>query len=356
MVRERGGFLYVLEETAISIAVLAGARLIVNGFIHYAVERQTAAEVTQQQLRVQRYLQWASLVVRVIVWTGACVIILDAWGAGVAGWFKAGLGAVLLATLMRIGLTLLIATLFWELTSAAIERLLVRRDREALVHGRASRARTLLPLLRNALFITLSVLVALVIMGELGLNIGPLIAGASVIGVAVGLGAQQLVKDVITGLVMLVENQVAVGDSINLGSTQMGVPQIGIVEAIALRTIQLRDDDGALHTIPFSQVNAVINFSRDYAFYQVSLTVPAEQDVEAVTDVLVAAADALIKDDQVGRSVAAPIEIRGVESITATNYTVKARLKTLPLKQWDVGRAFNRLLQEKLLQAGIKLA
>ena len=361
MVRAQGGFLYVLEDTAISIAILVCARLLANAVTHYvtdppAAKAQPDVPANARRMRTERYRRWIGLILRLAITTAAGAGILGTWGANVSTWFATGLGAALLAIATHIGIILGIAVVTWEITSASIERALDRREREALVHGRPSRARTLLPLLRNALFITLLILVALVIMGELGLNTGPLIAGASVVGVALGLGAQQLVKDVVTGLVMLVENQIAVGDSINLGNTQMGYPQLGIVEAISLRTIQLRDDDGALHTIPFSQVNAVINFSRDYAYYQVSVTVPADQEVEAVTTVLRQAADDLVAEKQIGSAVAAPIEIRGVESIGPTSYTIRARLKTSPLKQWDVGRAFNQLLHARLVQAGIKLA
>src|SRR5206468_4763816 len=172
-----------------------------------------------------------------------------------------------------------IALAVWELFSAAIERQLAGLD----AHDAPSRVRrrTLLPLLRTTLLCVIVAIAGLTILSQIGVSIAPLLAGAGVVGVAVGFGSKALVKDVITGLFILIEDQIAVGDVVDFGKEHKGV-----VEAISIRTIRLRDQAGAVHTVPFSEVTSVKNLTRDFAYAVARITIPNSEDIDRVVEIL----------------------------------------------------------------------
>jgi small conductance mechanosensitive channel len=216
--------------------------------------------------------------------------------------------------------------------------------------ARSGRTRTLLPLLRTTVLVVLMVMVTLIVLSELGVNIAPLLAGAGVVGLAIGFGSQALVKDVITGLFILIEDTLGVGDVVDVGKGHTGV-----VEALSIRTIRLRDVAGVVHTVPFSEVTTVRNLTKDFAYYVLDVGVSYREDTDEVVAVLKDVADDLQQDPKFGPLMLEPIEVIGVDRFADSAVMIKARLKTLAMKQWAVGREFNRRMKKAFDQHGIEM-
>jgi small conductance mechanosensitive channel len=193
------------------------------------------------------------------------------------------------------------------------------------------RARTMLPLVRNAVFVTVATLAAIVAAATLGVNLTPLLAGAGVIGLAVGFGAKTLVTDLITGLFIIVEETISVGDWIE------------------------SDGQGAVHTIPFSQIKIVKNLSRDFANAVFEIRVPFSLDLDEVTRMIVEVGEDLQGDFRLRNEILAPVEVWGLDRFEANWMVVKGQIKTRPMQQWSVARAFNARLKRKMDDAGIEI-
>src|SRR5919199_3219029 len=162
-----------------------------------------------------------------------------------------------------------------------IDRYLAAVDERGRPVARSARARTLLPLFRTTILVLLAAMVALIVLSELGVNIAPLLAGAGVVGVAIGFGSQALVKDVITGLFILIEDTLAVGDVVDVGKGNSGV-----VEGLSVRAIRLRDSSGALYTVPFSEVTTVKNLTRDFAYFVANVGISYRADPDRAIAVM----------------------------------------------------------------------
>ncbi|HEY2111113.1 MAG TPA: mechanosensitive ion channel domain-containing protein, partial [Dongiaceae bacterium] len=214
----------------------------------------------------------------------------------------------------------------------------------------SSRARTLLPLVRNALLIVISLLAGLTILSELGVNIAPLLAGAGVVGLAVGFGAQTLVKDVITGAFILFEDTVNVGDVIMVNSIS------GTVEGMSIRTLKIRAGDGTLHSIPFGTVTTVSNQSRDFGYYTIDVAVDYREDTDTVIAALRQVFDDLIRDPAYRRDIMGGLEIQGVDRFTDNAVHIVAGIRTRALRQAPVGREFNRRMKIKFDELGIRFS
>ena len=215
----------------------------------------------------------------------------------------------------------------------------------------AARARTLLPLIRTTVLIVLIVLVALVVLSELGVDIGPLLAGAGVVGLAIGFGSQKLVQDVITGLFILVEDTLAVGDVV-----QFDANHAGLVEALSIRTVRLRDLGGSVHTLPFSEVKTILNMTKDFAYYLLDVGVAYRENVDHVIEVLKDIGAGMQKDENFGRYIVAPLEILGLDKFGNSAIVIKARIKVQPpIQQWYVGREFNRRMKIRFDEEGIEI-
>jgi len=214
---------------------------------------------------------------------------------------------------------------------------------------RAKRARTLGNVLTN---ITTAVVIAvgsLMILRELGVDTSPALTGAGVIGVALGFGAQSLVKDIIGGFFLILENQVRVGDVVAINGTG------GLVEAINLRTTTLRDEEGTVHIFPNGSISTLANRSMQFSFYVVNLPLAYGVDVDAATRLLVDIAAKLQQDDAYSPFILAPLEVIGVDAFEQTGIRLKVRIKTAPLKQWFVGREFRRRVNAAFEERGIQM-
>lgn len=212
---------------------------------------------------------------------------------------------------------------------------------------RAKRARTLGGLLQNVLTTLVVVVSSLMILREVGLDITPILTGAGILGLAVGFGAQTLVKDIISGFFMILENEVRVGDVVQIDSHG------GMVEEMNLRTIVLRDFEGTVHIIPNGSVTAVMNRTKDFSYYVVDLPAPYEADTDEIADLVRKVGADLRADAAFAPFILNDIEVIGVDAFADSSVTIKVRIKTVPLKQWDVGRELRRRLKKAYDAAGI---
>ena len=238
------GFHFLLKATIFTIVIFVAARLIVEGINRTArhlffLNENVKKRYPSLEVRANRYLPVFERITAIVITFIASLIVLQSWDIEILSWFTTPLGQRVLSSLFTVFLLLLITVALWEITSAIIERYLARNDARL-----SARTRTLLPLMRTTILVVLVVLVIMVTLSELGLNIAPLLAGAGVVGLAVGFGAQTLVKDIITGLFILVEDHISIGHFVKVGN------HAGIIEKLTLRTIQLRDIGGTVHVIP----------------------------------------------------------------------------------------------------------
>jgi moderate conductance mechanosensitive channel len=180
----------------------------------------------------------------------------------------------------------------------------------------------------------------LTILGQVGVNVTPILASAGVVGLAVGFGAQNLVKDFVSGFFLILENQIRVGDVAIINGTG------GLVEAITFRTIVLRDQAAVVHVFPNGSINTLSNMTKDWSAYVIDVGVAYREDTDRVIEVMRRVAGELQSDPQYGSAMLEPIEIIGVDAFTDSAVIIKARLKTLPIRQWMVGREYRRRLKK----------
>lgn len=345
------GFPFLVQRSLGTLAVALALWALSNG-LRFTVDRAFAVadELKEShpllENRANLYLPILRRVLVAVVWVAGAMVLLQLWGVDSLVWLSSTPGRRLVGMLVTIALAIGLGLLVWEVASAVIERNIRRIDEG---EGRNARLRTFLPLLRNVIFVALIVIVSLVVLSEIGINIAPLLAGAGVVGLAIGFGSQALVKDVITGMFILFEDTINVGDVVDLDGKS------GVVETINLRTIRLRDMTGSQLTIPFSAVTTIKNMTRDFAFYVFDISVAYDQDVAAVEASVMQVDEEMRADPEWRARILAPIEIIGLDKFGDSAMTLKARIKTRPGQQWSVGRQFNRRLKKAFDGAGIEI-
>jgi len=257
-------------------------------------------------------------------------------------------------TVLRILLIMIIA---WVALFAA--RVALRRLEAALIdRGQAEgdvpseaekRAETLARLLRQGIVILIWLVAALVVLRELGVEIGPILASAGVAGLAIGFGAQNLVRDVISGFFLILENQVRVGDVAVVNGTG------GLVERVNFRTIVLRDLSGTVHVFPNGTINTLANLTREWSAYVFDIGVAYKEDVDRVMEIMREVGRELRADEKFGHNMVADVEVFGVDAFGDSAVVIKGRLRTKPIKQWDVGREYRRRLKHAFDAHGIEI-
>jgi len=262
-----------------------------------------------------------------------------------------GLVDWLLKSGVHVGLIVLLAYALVRIIGTVVSGFEAQLSRGDGPQGieRAKRARTLGKLIRNVVNTTVVGLAVLMVLHEFGINIMPVLTGAGIAGLAVGFGAQTLVRDVISGFFLIFEDQVRVGDIANINGTG------GLVEAITLRTIVLRDLSGTVHVFPNGAVQQMSNLTKDYSYYVLDMGVAYKEDTDRVVEVMKDVSTDLQADPAFGPSMLDPIEILGVDAFEDSQVTIKARLKTLPLKQWEVGREYRRRIKKAFDAQGIEI-
>ena len=346
-----GGFVYVLRATVLSLIVIVAARVVVR-FVQglsrrgFAIKPELKAQFPTLEQRANRYIPILTGLTSGVIYVLAALAVLQAWNVGAFAWFTSDLGRRAVGNAVSIGMELVVALALWEIFASAIERYLSGIDASGA--PRRTRIRTLLPFLRTAMLSVIVVLTSLIILSHVGVDITPLLAGAGVVGLAIGFGSQALVKDIITGLFILIEDQLAVGDIVDVGKDHSGV-----VEAITVRTIRMRDQSGTVHTVPFSEVTSVRNLSKDFSYAVARITISYREDIDRVVEILCGVGDQLAQDETLQPFILDPFEYMGVDALDESAIALMVRVRTLPGKQWVVGRAFNRLVKIAFDQHGI---
>ncbi len=312
------------------------------------IEPDLAARYPGLELRARRYHPVVRAIAGSIISTVAAVVLFQAWGLDSFSWFAAGgLGGRVVSALVSIALTLLGALLSWELLNAAVQRHLARLSRDAQA-ARSARLRTLLPMFRTALAVTICIVAGLIVLSDIGVNIAPLLDGAGVIGLAIGFGSQKLVQDIITGLFLLMENAMQVGDVVSLGGLS------GSVETLSVRTIKLRALDGSVHIVPFSAVTTVTNMTRDFSYALIDISVGLNEEpadvIEAVRDV----ARSLRAEPRWASAIRDDLEVLGIEKFIDLAYVLRVRIQTLPGQRWAVARELNRRIKARFDELAIE--
>jgi small-conductance mechanosensitive channel len=274
---------------------------------------------------------------------------LRLWGVDLS------VGRVFTRSALSILAILLLSFIGWQLIKARIDQKLreemPEHDEDAEEGGAGgSRMGTLLVLLRKFVLTVMVVIVALIILASLGINIGPLIAGAGVVGLAIGFGAQTLVKDIIAGVFFLIDDAFRVGDYIETGGTT------GSVEHISLRSLRLRNARGPVHTIPFGDMGTVTNMSRDYIITKLDFRVRYDTDVDKVRKIIKKINLQIAQDPEMGPDLLDKIKSQGVKAMDDSAMIMRVKYKTVPGGQFVIRREVYRLLQEAFRENGIEFA
>jgi small-conductance mechanosensitive channel len=265
------------------------------------------------------------------------------------------IGRIFTSHVLSIVLTLVLGFIVWEFTKARIDKKLreempVTDDDHEEGGSGGSRTGTLLILLRKFIATVLFVVVGLIVLSSLGVNIGPLIAGAGVVGLAIGFGAQTLVKDIIAGIFFLVDDAFRVGDYVEAGSAK------GSVEQLSLRSIRLRHPRGMVYTIPFGDLKTVTNYSRDYTITKLDIRVRYDTDLEQVRKIVKRINKKLRKDEEINRVMLDDLKSQGVKEFDDSAMIVRVKFKTLPGEQFALKRVVYKLIQEEFRTNGIEFA
>lgn len=211
------------------------------------------------------------------------------------------------------------------------------------------RTGTLSSIVRHVMNVVILVISILVIMGELGIEIGPILAAAGVLGLAIGFGAQSLVKDVISGFFILLEDQIRVGDVVVVAG------KAGLVEKLNLRLTTLRDLEGKVHYVPNGQIDVVTNMTKEFSCYVFDIGVAYKENIDEVIGYINEVGAALRNDPELKNDILEDLEVFGLDKFADSALVVKARIKTKPIRQWAIAREFNRRLKIKFDEKNIEI-
>ena len=286
------------------------------------------------------------IALRLVVTLAVVIYTLDVIGLyDLGGWFASPVGLEASGRVISVALILLVAALIWLAVNSWIDY----RLNPDVGKIPTSRETTLLTLLRNAFAIALLIFTLMFALAEIGLDIGPLLASAGVLGLAIGFGAQKLVQDIITGVFIQFENAMNVGDVVTVGGTT------GVVEKLTVRSVSLRDVQGTFHIIPFSSVDMVSNFMRDFSYFVCDMGIAYREDVEEAKQAMFDAFEELKADPEQRVNIMGEMEWFGVNSFGDSAVVVRARIKTVPGTQWGLGRAYNGILKRIFDARGIEI-
>lgn len=309
-------------------------------------------QITLAILRVLRIgFAVAMVLVLAILWR------VDLFASPVDG----GLKTAIVSALLEVGGVVLIAYAAWQAIRIWIDRKIAEEDAahgggdvdmsEMEIGGAGlSRMRTLLPLFKRALQATVGVIAFMIILSSLGLNIGPILAGAGVIGLAIGFGSQTLVRDIVSGAFFLMDDAFRLGEYVDLGSVK------GSVEKIAVRSLQLRHHRGALHTVPFGEIQTLTNYSRDWAIMKLKFRVPFDTDVEAARKIIKKVGLALLENPDIGEDFIQPFKSQGVVEVDDHGLVMSTKFMSKPGKQFLIRRYAYAAIQKALADNNIPFA
>ena len=297
------------------------------------------------QHRLNAFVPRLLKTIRLAVFLLTVLLLLEIWGLlSVVEWFLSEAGVELMSSYGSAFLVVLIAFGVWLAVMSWVDLRLQTRSGYIVT----ARERTLFQLFRNASTVVIIVMATLLALSEIGVDIGPLIAGAGVVGLAISFGAQTLVKDIITGAFIQIENAINEGDVV----TVAGIT--GSVEGLTVRSVRMRDLDGTTHIIPFSSVDMVSNFMRGFSYHVALIGVAYDTDITYAKEAMLEAFRRL-KETEFGPKIIGDFEMHGVINFGASSIDIRGRIKTVPGEQWGVGRAYNEFVKQVFDERGIEI-
>ncbi len=299
--------------------------------------------------RARAYNPLVRGLIRTVIGILVIVLILQGWGMNAFGWLlNDPISRALIDAFISIIITIAVALALWEFANhflnGRIERLAsTGRTRQA------SRLRTLLPMLKASIGVAIGLVAGLICLSKIGVNAAPLLAGAGVLGIAIGFGSQKLVQDIITGLFLLLEDAMQVGDVVSLAGMS------GTVERLSIRTIRLRGSDGSVNIIPFSAVTTVTNMTRDFSYAQISIEVGYEEDLTRVYAVLTDIARSMRAEPSWAAMMRDDLQLFGLDQFGASGLVITGQIRTGPGQHWSVRREFYGRVKQRFAAEGIDL-
>jgi moderate conductance mechanosensitive channel len=351
----RNGYSLMLQYFVGTVAVVLIARLatiVVLSLIDrgFSIRPEILQRFPGLETRANRYLPLLRRIVASIIGFIGFVAVLEVWGVDAVVWFYGGqIGSRLLSALATVAIAALVAAAIWEVSNALMDRQINALSRDGH-YARAARLRTFQPMLRTALLCVIVAVVGLTALSEIGVNVAPLLAGAGIVGIAIGFGSQKLVQDLITGLFLLLENGVQVGDNVSVAGLT------GTVENVSIRTIRLRAGDGSVHIIPFSAVTTVTNASRGAGNAAVSVSIAYKEDTDRAGQVLKDIVTEMRKEPEYRMSIRGDLELWGVDKVDGSMATIVGQIRCTDSGRWPVQREFNRRMKRHFQECGIEIA
>ncbi len=353
--RIHNGYSLLLQYFVGTLAVMVIARLatiVALGLIDrgFSVPPEVLQRFPGLETRANRYLPVLRRIVASIIAFIGFVAVLEVWGVDAVVWFYGGqIGGRLLSALTTVAIAAVVAAAIWEISNALLDRQINALSREGH-YARAARLRTFQPMLRTALLCLIVTVVGLTALSEIGVNVAPLLAGAGIVGIAIGFGSQKLVQDLITGLFLLLENGVQVGDDVSVAGLT------GNVENVSIRTIRLRAGDGSVHIVPFSAVTTITNASRGAGNAAVNVSVAYKEDTDRVSQILKDIVADMRKEPEYRMLIRGDLELWGVDKIDGSMATIVGQIRCSDSGRWPVQREFNRRMKRRFQECGIEIA
>lgn len=319
--------------------------------------RQMIGDAVTEDSPGHAYLPILFRAIRLLLVILGVLTFAHLWGIDVFAISAGGFGAATIRAVVEIGFTILLAYVIWQVAQHAIDRRIAADGGGEMVESEgegggkgATRLATLLPLLRKFLFITILVMAVMVVLSALGVNVGPLLAGAGVIGIAIGFGAQTLVKDIVSGVFFLVDDAFRLGEYVDIGDVK------GTVEAINVRSLVLRHHRGPLHTVPFGEIKYLTNYSRDWVIMKLEFRVTYDTDINKVKKIFKRIGTELMDDELLGPGFIEPLKSQGVKAMEDSAMILRAKFKAKPGEQFMIRKEVYRRVQEAFHENGIEFA
>jgi small-conductance mechanosensitive channel len=343
------------EQAAIrgglTVLVLIGGALMMWGLrllLKTVADRFAPAEPGDAPRKRGTIGLWTLRIARVAVFIAALLVVLRVWGFDLEQLTKGPVGAVL-GTAGRIALIIVLSLAAIEVSQLAIRQVFSRVATRARNMRRASQLRTLAPVLTGVTTTTFVLVGTMMALSEVGVEIGPLLAGAGIVGLAVGFGAQTIVKDFLTGIFLIIEDAVSVGDIVKIG--EFG----GVIEEMSIRTVKLRDFDGTLHIFPYSEAQVISNLTKGFSFAVFDLSIDYNSDIPKALDAMKRVGEEMLRDPEFAGLIIEDIEVVGVDQLADSAIMLKARMKTAPAKQWTVRREYLKRIKAAFDDVGVEI-
>jgi len=319
----------------------------------FQVSKNLKEKYPDLEEQVNRYVHYLGKAGYLAILVFAALSLVEVWGVDIfalmganASWIKA---------ILRIPFIILFSAIFIQVANFLIDKFAHHMKIRILASSVSppieieKRVSTLSRIFKRAILVIVATFATIMSLSELGFDIKPILAGAGIVGLAVGFGAQNLVRDILSGLFFIFENRIRAGDVAIINGTG------GVVEQVNLRTTVLRGLDGTVHVFPNGAINTLSNMTYEYSYYLFNVGVAYKEDTDRVVAVLKEISKEILQEEEFKSAILEPIEILGVDEFADSAVVIKARIKTLPIKQWFVGREMNRRIKKRFDELGIEI-